>query len=104
MSAQGDDMSHRLSLPIAWLALAIAAPLAAAQQSPAGQVIPTTGEYEPMRAPHFVPASQASFLKDEDHVMGVSENGVSKAYRTDVIAWHHIIHDQLGKMPILATW
>jgi len=75
-----------------------------AQQAPAGQVIQNAVEYEPMREPHFAPASQANFLKDEDLVMGVSENGVSKVYRTDIIAWHHIIHDQLGKMPILATW
>jgi hypothetical protein len=62
------------------------------------------GEYEPMREPHFAAAFQANFLKDEDRILGVSENGDSKAYRTDIIAWHHIIHDQLGKMPILATW
>jgi hypothetical protein len=88
---------------IASLLLALPATLLA-QQAPAGQVIDTVVEYEPVREPHFVPASQANFLKDEDHVMGVSENGVSKAYRTDIIAWHHIVHDQLGKMPILATW
>jgi hypothetical protein len=74
------------------------------QLAPAGQVVQTAVEYEPMREPQFVPASRATFLKDGDYVMGVSENGVSKAYRTDIIAWHHIIHDQLGGMPILATW
>ena len=96
-------MSYRRSLGLALLAIALAMP-SIAQQSPAGHVIPTTGEFEPMREPRFAPASQATFLKDEDRVMGVSENGVSKAYRSDIIAWHHIIHDQLGKMPILATW
>ena len=74
------------------------------QQPPVGQVIPTTGEYDPMREPHFATAAQADFLKDGDRILGVSENGVSKAYRTDIITYHHIIHDQLGKMPILATW
>jgi hypothetical protein len=88
---------------MAWLLMALAAPLMG-QQAPAGQVVQTVVEYEPMREPQFVPASGSSFLKDEDYVMGVSENGVSKAYRTDIIAWHHIIHDQLGRMPILATW
>ena len=92
-----------MKLPIASLAIILTIPLVP-QQSPSGQVVRTTVEYEPMRKPDFVPASRATFLKDEDRVMGVSENGVSKAYRTDIIAWHHIIHDQLGKMPILATW
>jgi len=65
----------------------------------AGEVIPTTGQFDPVREPHFAAAAQADFLKDSDHVMGVSANGVSKAYRTDIITYHHIIHDQLGKMP-----
>lgn len=95
-------MSHRIWFGVI-LALLLAVPLLA-QQSPAGPVIPTSGLYDPMREPHFATAAQADFLKDSDRVMGVSANGVSKAYRTDIIAYHHIIHDQLGKMPILATW
>ena len=51
-----------------------------------------------------MPGAQANFLKSEDHVMAVSANGVAKAYPTHVMAWHHIIQDQLGPMPILATW
>lgn len=95
-------MNHRIwfgAIPT----LLLAAPLFA-QQPPAGPVIPTSGLYDPMREPHFATVAQADFLKDSDRVMGVSADGVSKAYRTDIIACHHIIHDQLGKMPILATW
>ena len=46
-------MNHQMSLRLAWLALALAARLAA-QQSPSGQVIPTTGGYDPMREPHWM--------------------------------------------------
>ena len=85
------------------LAVAIAPPLLAQQPStaerPAGLV-----PFEELREPRFVPAVQANFLKNQDHVLAVSANGVAKAYPTHVMAWHHIIQDQLGTMPILATW
>ena len=56
------------------------------------------------RKPRFVPAAQASFLRDEDQVVGVNANGIARAYRTTFMAVHHIIEDQLGGTPVLATW
>ncbi len=82
--------------------VSILAPLLAVAQiaeRPAG-----LGPFEELRKPRFVPAAQASFLQSEDRVLGVSANGVAKAYPTRVTAWHHIIEDRLGAMPILATW
>ena len=61
-------------------------------------------EFVPLREPHFVPAGQANFLKDTDRVVGVSENGVAKAYEPDVTAWHHVVEDRLGNLPIIVTW
>jgi len=57
-----------------------------------------------LREPRFAPAGQADFLKDSDLVIGVSENGVAKAYARDVAAWHHVIHDTFGNMPVIVTW
>lgn len=57
-----------------------------------------------LHLPRFVPAAEANFLKDTDRVIGISGNGVAKAYKVPQLAWHHIVHDQLGKIPILATW
>jgi hypothetical protein len=95
-------MSDRNWLRLILFLLALAAPQIAAAQV-AGKP-PDLGPFEPLREPRFVPAANANFMKDDDRVLGVSENGVAKAYLTHVMAWHHIIHDQLGKMPILATW
>jgi len=39
-----------------------------------------------------------------DSVVGVSENGVSKAYQPAVLAFHHVVQDSLKDMPIIATW
>ena len=98
--------SRRLLIPIS-LALAVAflAPLALIAQSgqEAGPIL-SGGRRFPLREPRFVPAAQANFLKNEDQVLGVSANGVAKAYRTQVIAFHHIIDDKLGQLPIMVTW
>lgn len=60
--------------------------------------------FEPLEEPKFVPAAQADFLADNDRVLGVEGNGAAKAYPVEVAAWHHIIHDRLGGLPILPTW
>jgi hypothetical protein len=57
-----------------------------------------------LRAPEFVEASQAVFLKDDDQVIGVSGEGVAKAYPARAVTWHHGLEDQLGKLPIFLTW
>ena len=59
---------------------------------------------EPNRQPRFVTAAQASFLKDSDRMLGVHANNVAKAYLASGVAFHHIIEDTLGSMPILVTW
>ena len=57
-----------------------------------------------LRAPEFVAASQAAFLKDDDHVIGISARGIAKAYPAPAVTWHHGIEDKLGRIPIFVTW
>jgi hypothetical protein len=57
-----------------------------------------------LRAPEFVDASKATFLTDDDHVIGVSGEGVAKAYPAAAVTWHHGLEDRLGKLPIFVTW
>jgi hypothetical protein len=78
--------------------LALVVPLAAEPPQERGQ------NFVPLRQPRFVPAAQAEFLKNEDRVVGVAENGVAKAYEPDITAWHHVIEDRLAEMPIIVTW
>ena len=58
--------------------------------------------------PKMVTAKEADFLDDADYVLGVSEGGVSKAYPTRYIWFHHVINDNIGKagheMPIAVTY
>jgi len=57
-----------------------------------------------LRAPEFVDASKAAFLKDDDHVIGVTGGGVAKAYPAAAVTWHHGLEDKIGKLPIFVTW
>lgn len=56
------------------------------------------------RVPDFVEAPKATFLKDEDFVIGVTGEGVAKAYPAAAVTWHHAVDDQIGKLPIFVTW
>src|SRR5260370_34582677 len=94
-------MNDRTWLRVIGLVWAAAVPLVAQQPQPQGR-LPMA--IVPLRDPHFVPAEKADFLKSEDRVVGVSENGFSKAYEPGVLAFHHVIQDTLGKAPIIAGW
>ena len=57
-----------------------------------------------LRAPEFVEASRAVFLKDGDRVIGVEDGGIAKAYPAAAVTWHHGVEDRIGKLPIFVTW
>src|SRR6266849_559063 len=94
-------MSDRMWLRAIGLLLLAATPLAA---QPPQREDRAPMPFVPLREPHFVPAAKADFLKSDDRVVGVSENGVSKAYQPSVLAFHHVVQDSLKGMPIIATW
>ena len=60
--------------------------------------------FAPLLDPTFVPAGEVTHLSDDDHVFVVAANGIVKAYPTHFVAWHHVIHDDFGGTPVLATW
>jgi hypothetical protein len=94
-------MKYQAWLRLFCLVLAAGAPVAA-QQPQTGDRPPMA--FVPLREPRFVPAAKADFLKDNDRVVGVSENGVSKAYEPGVLAFHHVVQDSLGSVPVIAGW
>ena len=94
-------MKNRTWLRVTWLAFAATTPLVAQQPQPSNR---PPSAFVPLREPRFVPAAKADFLKDTDRVVGVSANGVSKAYEPSVLAFHHVVQDTLGNAPIIAGW
>lgn len=78
----------------------LALALAAFPQEPfqRDKVMVTRGKnpYVPLDGPTLIPAAQATFLADEEQVLGVSAQGEHRAYPLRLMAWHHVANDVIG--------
>ncbi len=54
--------------------------------------------------PVFVKASSAKTMYDDDRVLGITHNGISKAYPIRIMNWHEIINDRFGEEAIAVTY
>ena len=54
--------------------------------------------------PKFIEPSEAEFLSDRDVVIGVSFNGIVKAYPLEILVWHEIVNDVFGDIPLVITY
>ena len=56
--------------------------------------------------PRFVPfaSTEAQYLSDDDLVIGVRLNGISKAYPHKMAWYHLIVNDRIGGQPIAVTF
>ena len=56
--------------------------------------------------PRFVPfaSAEAQYLSDDDLVIGVRLNGISKAYPHKMAWYHLIVNDRIGGQPIAVTF
>lgn len=54
--------------------------------------------------PKFVRASEATFMADDEPVLGVVIGGVAKAYSIWHLDHHEIVNDVIGKQPLAVTW
>jgi hypothetical protein len=54
--------------------------------------------------PIFVGADAARFLGDQDSVLGVSRNGVTKAYPVAILNWHEVVNDSFAGEPVVITF
>lgn len=89
------------------LPLAILAVSALAQTPPPAEHPATPKGMMPYAAildPQFVPASEGSFLEDDDVVLGVAAGNAAKAYPQGDLAQHGSVNDQMPDGPIEVTW
>ena len=54
--------------------------------------------------PNFLSGNKANELNSRDRVLGVSRNGVSKAYPIAILNWHEIVNDQFGSEAIVVSF
>jgi hypothetical protein len=60
--------------------------------------------FNPLADARYVPVSAVNFIGDDDMVLAVKINGESAAYPVRQMAYHHIVQDVVGGMPITATY
>ena len=71
-----------------------------ASQSPTPPSLP----YAAVHDPQFISASDASFMNDEDRVIGLTIGKTAKAFPAGILAQHGLVEDQSPKGPIAITW
>jgi hypothetical protein len=60
--------------------------------------------FNPLPNVSFAKTSDASFVANSDQVLAVQINGEAAAYPILQIAYHHVIQDEVGGTPIVATY
>jgi hypothetical protein len=86
----------------ALLALGLVAGVSASvrAQAPQGTPMPYTAIHQP----EFVAASAATFLQDDDILLGITSGAVAKAYPAADLAQHGAVSDSVPDGPISVTW
>ena len=60
--------------------------------------------FAPLRAPRFVEAPAADFVDDSDVVLAIDVGGEAVAYPVRQMAYHHVVQDTVGGVPVVATY
>jgi len=60
--------------------------------------------FNPLRHATFASLAQTTFVDAKDLVMGVTVNGESAAYPIRQLAYHHVVGDVVGGVPIVVTY
>lgn len=60
--------------------------------------------FNPLAQSAFARADEVDFVADDDMVLAVKINGEAVAYPVRQMAYHHIVQDVVGGMPITATY
>ena len=58
----------------------------------------------PLDTPAFLTAEEATYLSEDDLVLGLEWEGEHRAYPIRMIWFHHIVNDAVGGQPLLVTY
>ncbi|MDH3976130.1 MAG: DUF3179 domain-containing protein [Deltaproteobacteria bacterium] len=67
-------------------------------------VLPFRGNIPPITEPKYIKAAEASFLKEDDEVIGFIRGGVKKAYPVKIMRWHAIVSEEIGGEALMITY
>jgi hypothetical protein len=71
-----------------------------ATQSSSPKPLPYTAVHDPQ----FISASDATFMNDDDRVIGLMSGKAAKAYPAGILSQHGLVEDRSPKGPIAITW
>ncbi|MBI5198108.1 MAG: DUF3179 domain-containing protein [Nitrospirae bacterium] len=54
--------------------------------------------------PPFIKAGQATYLRDEDRVLGLTLGREVRAYPIRILNWHEIVNDSMGDRAVVVTY
>jgi hypothetical protein len=60
--------------------------------------------FNPLAAPAYARAGEVDYAGDEDMVLAVERGGERAAYPVRLMAYHHLVGDTVGGVPIVATY
>jgi hypothetical protein len=65
---------------------------------------PSNLPYTAVHDPQFISAAEATFVHDDDRVIGLMVGKTAKAYPAGILSQHGLVEDQSPKGPIAITW
>jgi uncharacterized protein DUF3179 len=86
------------------LAMLTILPLAAAAWRAPKNNLMFEGMFAPMTKTATVPAAQGRWVEEGDAVLAIELNGDAAAYPVRQVAYHHIVHDVVGGVPVAVTY
>jgi uncharacterized protein DUF3179 len=60
--------------------------------------------FKPLPGPSFVSANDTNFVANDEIVLAVELNGDAAAYPVRQIAYHHLVQDVIGGVPVAVTY
>jgi len=60
--------------------------------------------FAPIQQTRFVGVAEASFVPGDGMVLGVAVDGAAKAYPVSMLAYHHLVNDELSGEAFVATY
>ena len=76
---------------------------AVAQQAPPPAPLPSL-PYVAVHDPEFLAAADATFMHDEDRIIGLMAGKTAKAYPAGILSQHGLVEDRSPSGPIAVTW
>ena len=60
--------------------------------------------FNPLEGAAYARASEADFVGEDDMVLAVERGGERVAYPVRLLAYHHLVADTVGGVPVVATY